>query len=114
MLFRSRQALGRSARRVERVPGQLRTRIGDPEPAPGRIGDRDVMLVTGGTVVARDREALRAINYQQPQAFVNLHCTGEGFVEQLRSNHIHMVYGQYQEHLKHLCRILDIDVVEPA
>jgi len=79
----------------------------------GRIGDRDVMLVTGGTVVARDREALRAINYQQPQVFVELHCTGEGFVEQLRSNHIHMVYGRYQDHLKHLCRILDIDVVEP-
>jgi len=79
----------------------------------GRLGGRDIMLITSGTVVTRDREALRAINYQQPQAFVELHCTGEGFVEQLRSNHIHMIYGEYTEHLRQTCKVLDIDVVEP-
>jgi len=79
----------------------------------GRLGDRDIMLVTGGQAVAKDREALRALNYQQPQIFVNLQCTPDGFLEQLRSNHIHMVYGDCKEHLRHLCKILDIDVMEP-
>jgi len=79
----------------------------------GRLRDRDIMLITSGTVVEKDREALRALNYQQPQAFVNLHCSSQGFVDQLRSNHIHMVYGQYTEHLKELCRVLDIEVMEP-
>ena len=78
-----------------------------------RIAGRDAMLITSGTVITKPREALREINYQQPQAFAELHCSGEGFVEQLRSNHIHMVYGHYVEHLKRMCAALGIEVIEP-
>lgn len=79
----------------------------------GRINDRHFMMLTSGTAVEREREALREVNYQQPQIFVRLHCTPQGFLETLRSNHLHMVYGDYKEHLRELCKIMDIDVIEP-
>ena len=79
----------------------------------GRINRKYVMLITGGVAVTRDRECLRDVNYQQPQAFVKLHCSPEGFIQELRSNHIHMIYGDYREHLKHVCRILGIEAIEP-
>lgn len=78
-----------------------------------RIGGRHAMLITSATAVAREREALREVNYQQPQAFIDLHCSAQGFLDELRSNHIHMVYGDYREHLKMACEVLDIDVIEP-
>ena len=79
----------------------------------GRIQDRHFLMLTRGTAIEREREALREVNYQQPQVFIKLHCTPEGFLETLRSNHLHMVYGDYTEHLRAMCGILDIDVIEP-
>ena len=79
----------------------------------GRINGEYIMLVADGAAVTRDRESLRDVNYQQPQAFVELGCTIEDFVGELRSNHIHTIYGDYVEHLKHVCRVLDITVIEP-
>ncbi len=78
-----------------------------------RIRDRHSMLITTGTAEERDREALREVNYQQPQAFIKLDCSAEGFLKELRSNHIHMIYGDYTEHMKIACKTLDIDVIIP-
>ena len=80
----------------------------------GRINGKYIMLILGGDVVTRDREALREINYQQPQAFLKPRCSPEGFVSELRANHIHMVYGDYIEQLKNVCQILDVEVIEPT
>jgi L-fucose isomerase len=79
----------------------------------GRINGKHIMLILGGTAVEKDREALREVNYQQPQAFINLDCQPENFIQELRSNHIHMIYGDYREHLKHLCGVLDIEPIMP-
>ena len=74
----------------------------------GRISGEYIMLIIEGKAKQFPREKLKEINAQQPQAFVELNCSPDSFIENLRCNHIHVVYGKYVEELKVLCRTLAI------
>ena len=79
----------------------------------GRIDGEYIMLLLKGEAREFPREKLNEINPQQPQAFIRLGCSQEGFVENLRCNHIHVTYGDYIEELKVLCRTLGIRPIIP-
>jgi L-fucose isomerase len=79
----------------------------------GRIDGAYVMLIMTGEAVSFPREKLKEINPQQPQAFVRLDCEPDSFIRELRSNHIHLVYGFFVEELKTLCSVLGIQVILP-
>ena len=74
----------------------------------GRINGEYIMLIMNGEAQTFPREKLGEINSQQPQAFVKLSCRPEDFIDQLRCNHIHVVYGNYVRELEVLCSVLDI------
>jgi L-fucose isomerase len=74
----------------------------------GRIRGEYIMLIMRGEAKTYPREKLGEINPQQPQAFVELGCGPDAFIEQLRCNHIHVVYGDYVRELEVLCTVLGI------
>ncbi len=74
----------------------------------GRINGEYVMLVLDGEAITVPREKLIEVSSQQPQAFVKLNCEPDDFIEELRCNHIHLVYGDYLKELEVLCKVLNI------
>lgn len=66
------------------------------------------MLILPVDVVKQPRERLRASTWERPHTFLRLHCDKEKFFADVRSNHIHLVYGDYVEQLKEICAILGI------
>ncbi len=74
----------------------------------GRINGEYIMLILTGEAVSYPREKLSEVNAQQPQAFVKLNCEPDNFINELRSNHIHLVYGDYVKELIVLCKVLGI------
>jgi len=73
-----------------------------------RIDGRYVMLITGGESVAYPREKLWDLNPQHPQSYIRLDCPIDRFVDNLRSNHIHFVFGNFIEELKIACEVLKV------
>jgi L-fucose isomerase len=80
----------------------------------GRIAGEYVMLILSGEAKEYPREKLAEINPQQPQAFVQLDCSPQEFIAELRCNHIHVVYGHYVRELEVLCRVLGIRPIVPG
>ena len=73
-----------------------------------RIDGQYVLLIAGGQTVEYPREKLKEINPQHPQSYVRLDCGLEEFLENLRCNHIHFVFGDFLEELQAACWTLDI------
>lgn len=66
------------------------------------------MLITSGDTVEYPREKLKEINPQHPQSYVRMDCNLDTFVENLRCNHIHFVFGDFVEEMKIACWVLGI------
>ena len=82
--------------RLTRKKGQYRRTI---VPAEFVEFDREKMLAMGATTTPA-----------WPCAFTRLHVPADEFIERYPCNHIHGVYGDYVEALKHAAYLLDIDV----
>lgn len=78
-----------------------------------RVDRRYVMLIVSGEALEMPLEKINETNSQQPHVFVRLDCAPERFVDSLRSNHIHVVQGEWKEELQVTCRVLDIQPVVP-
>jgi L-fucose isomerase len=75
-----------------------------------RIDGQYVMLLARGEALERGREALEdGTSFScTAQAVVRLDADPGFFIENVRSNHIHMVYGDYVAALEEACRALRI------
>jgi L-fucose isomerase len=78
-----------------------------------RVNRRYVMLIASGEALKMPLEKIKETNSQQPHIFVRLDCPQERFVDSLRSNHIHVVQGDWKEELLVTCEVLDIRPVVP-
>ena len=78
-----------------------------------RVDRRYVMLITSGEALEMPLEKIKETNSQQPHLFVRLDCPPERFVDSLRSNHIHVVQGDWKDELLVTCKVLDIEPVVP-
>ena len=67
-----------------------------------------VMLITAGETIEYPREKLKEINPQHPQSYVKMDCDLAVFVENLRCNHIHFVFGDYEKELEIACWALGV------
>lgn len=74
----------------------------------GRIDGQYIMLIGGGESIAYSREKLQDLNPQHPQSYVRLDCSIDHLIENLRSNHIHFVFGDFIEELKTACEVLQV------
>ncbi len=73
-----------------------------------RISGEYVLLISTGETVEYPREKLSQINPQHPQSWVKMDCRIDVFLENLRSNHIHFVFGDCVEELETACWALGI------
>jgi L-fucose isomerase len=75
-----------------------------------RIQGRYVMMITGGTILSYPRQKLKETFWEfSPHAFVELECSPESFLSQVRSNHLHWVYGEYGAELEEVAAILGVE-----
>lgn len=78
-----------------------------------RVNREYVMLVAGGEALPIPLEKINETNSQQPHVFVRLDCPPDRFIESLRSNHIHVIYGDCREELLVTCDVLGIRPIVP-
>ena len=67
-----------------------------------------VFTIMTGDAVYKDKEAMKELNYYQPQAFVEIHPSSDDFFDNLHTNHCHFIYGDYVKELQTECEILGI------
>jgi L-fucose/D-arabinose isomerase len=79
-----------------------------------RIAGRYVMLIAGGEALDMPRAALQTTFWEfSPHTFLRPDAAGKTFVANLRSNHIHMMYGDWRRELLHVCRVLHMEPIVP-
>lgn len=66
------------------------------------------MLIAPAEVVEQPREKLQETVWERPHAYLRLLCDREAFLDAVRSNHIHLVYGDWLAELEEVCAILGI------
>ncbi len=76
-----------------------------------RVGGEYVMQIAKGTVFVQDKEIFKEARDRWPHAFVTLEGDPDLFLQHLRSNHMHMVYGDVMDELFDLCEILQIEPI---
>ena len=76
-----------------------------------RISGEYVMLIETGKCIDVPRERLHETTWEWPHAFVELTSDYQHFLNHVRSNHIHMVYGDVSSELKVACRAMGIKIL---
>lgn len=79
-----------------------------------RINGKYHMLMFRGTAKAVSPELPKETSghtWVWPHAYIDVEPSYEALVGQLRSNHMHFVYGDYIDELLELCKILDIEPI---
>lgn len=72
------------------------------------------MLVAPVEIVEFPREKLRETIWERPHTYMRLLCDRDEFLDAARSNHVHMVYGDWAAELEEICAILDIKPINLA
>lgn len=74
-----------------------------------RIAGEYALFIASGECLAYPHTKLQETHWEfSPHAFVKLDADARRFAQELRSNHISLVYGDYTAHLIETCRILGI------
>ena len=76
-----------------------------------RVDGDYVLLLGGGETVEYPREKLKEINPMHPQSYVRMDCSLDTFLENLRCNHVHFVFGDYQEELEVACWAMGVSPI---
>jgi L-fucose/D-arabinose isomerase len=69
------------------------------------------MLIAPAEAVYMPREKLMETIWERPHTYFKLLCNKNNFFEAIRSNHIHVTYGVWEDELKEICNILKIKPV---
>lgn len=89
---------------------------------PGRVtmarlsrkAGRHVMLIAGGESQKKTREDLTSTGWEfSPHSWIKMDAPVKAFTAALRSNHIHVMYGDFRRDLVHLCSTLGIEAIVP-
>ena len=74
-----------------------------------RIAGDYVMLIAGGECLTEPREKLDETYWGfSPHSFIKLDADARTFAQELRCNHLQMVYGDYVPHLVETCRVMGV------
>jgi len=69
------------------------------------------MMIASAEVVERSKDTLKEFLWERPHAFMKLKCDRGAFLKSLRSNHIHLAYGDWIAEMEEVCHILGITPV---
>ena len=78
-----------------------------------RINGRYVLFAAEGNTKQVEKKRFKEAREYWPHAFVKLDCDMNIFHQNIRSNHIHLCFGNYLTDLKEFCRLKDIDFICP-
>jgi len=79
-----------------------------------RVNGKYHMLITSGkSLKDHPKPADEVGSPQHPKLFINVDADDREFVKSLRTNHMHLVFGDYTEELKITCDVLGIEPVIP-
>lgn len=76
-----------------------------------RISGEYAMLIETGKCIDIPRQRLHETTWEWPHAFVELTSDYQHFLNHVRSNHIHMVYGDVSSELKVACKAMHIKLI---
>ncbi|MFW9934658.1 MAG: L-fucose/L-arabinose isomerase family protein [Candidatus Thorarchaeota archaeon] len=76
-----------------------------------RVGGEYVMQIASGEAFVQEKETFAEARDRWPHAFITLEGDPDLFIQHLRSNHLHMVYGDVVDELYDLCEILGIEPI---
>jgi L-fucose isomerase len=79
-----------------------------------RVSREYVMLIVSGEALDMPLSKINDTNPQQPHVFVKLECSQDGFIDSLRSNHVHVVHGDFKKELITACEVLGIKPIVPT
>lgn len=71
-----------------------------------------ILHIASGEAFTQPKETFKEARERWPQAFIRLDGDPDLFLQQLRSNHLHMVYGDIVEELFDFCDIVGIDAIQ--
>ena len=66
------------------------------------------MLISLVDVIEMPLDKLSGLVRERPYTFIKLGCDQDTFLEAVRSNHIHLAYGDWRKELEEICQILGI------
>ncbi len=73
-----------------------------------RIKGQYVMHIATGEAFEQPKVMFKEAREKWPHAFIKLDGDAERFVQNCRSNHMHMSYGDLKDELVEVCEILQI------
>lgn len=77
-----------------------------------RVDGRYKMLIISGECLAFPRKKLDETFWGfSPHAFIHIDNDPRILIKMLRSNHIHMTYGDHREGLRKFCNIMNIEII---
>ena len=69
------------------------------------------LFISGGEAFEQPKEKFKEAKEVWPHAFIKMDDEPVSFIQEARSNHIHMIYGDYKKELFALCKILGIRTI---
>jgi L-fucose isomerase len=79
-----------------------------------RIAGRYVILLFKGYSEFIPPDNFTDTVKQWPHAFIRVDFNSRDLYPQLRSEHIHMVYGDFTREIEMICAMLDIEIIRPG
>lgn len=76
-----------------------------------RVKGKMGMFVFNGNTVKQTKERLKESRERWPQAFVKFECDSEKLVQNFRSNHMHICFGNCLNTVKEFCSLKEIDCI---
>jgi len=76
-----------------------------------RVKGKYVMLIASGEAFEETKEKFKETREKWPHAFIKIDGNIEKLLENIRSNHMHMVYGDYKDTLIEFCKLMDIEPI---
>ncbi|MBA7624953.1 hypothetical protein ES703_32373 [subsurface metagenome] len=73
-----------------------------------RVGGAYVMQIASGESFEQSKEKFKEARGKWPHAFIKLDGDPKEFLQNIRSNHLHMAYGNFKSELLDFCEILGI------
>jgi len=76
-------------------------------------GKYNMLIASGNSIKYLPKPEEEVGSKQHPKLFITLDCNDRNFIKSLRTNHMHLVFGDFKEELKITCDVLGINTVIP-
>jgi len=78
-----------------------------------RIKGRYVMLASKGNTINVDKTKFKEAREYWPHAFIKLNCNTKELIKNVRSNHVHICFGDAMREIAEFCTLKEIEFISP-